>query len=92
MRKKLLAKTFAFALCTSFIFTACGKSDDNKTTSGTAGAETTTEEATTVKLEGEEVEANLASTQNVIDDNNRSFYEIFVGSFYDSDEIGRAHV
>ncbi len=88
MRKKLLAKTFAFALCTSFIFTACGKSDDNKTTSGTAGAETTTEEATTVKLEGEEVEANLASTQNVIDDNNRSFYEIFVGSFYDSDGDG----
>lgn len=88
MRKKLLAKTFAFALCTSFIFTACGKSDDNKTNSGTAGAETTTEEATTVKLEGEEVAANLASTQNVIDDNNRSFYEIFVGSFYDSDGDG----
>ncbi len=88
MRKKLLARTFAFALCTSFIFTACGKSGDNKTTTGTAGAETTTEETTTIKLEGEEVAANLASVQNVIDDNSRSFYEIFVGSFYDSNGDG----
>lgn len=88
MRKKMLAKTFAFALCTSFVFTACGKSDDNKTTTGNVPVETTTEEETSVKLEGEEVAANLASAQNVIDDNSRSFYEIFVGSFYDSNGDG----
>lgn len=88
MRKKMLAKTFAFALCTSFVFTACGKSDDNKTTTGNVPVETTTEEETSVKLEGEEVAVNLASAQNVIDDNSRSFYEIFVGSFYDSNGDG----
>ncbi len=86
MRKKILAQAIAFVMCTSFIFTACGKSGDDKKT--TDVVETTTEEETTVKLEGEEVAAQLATIQNVIDDNSRNFYEIFVGSFYDSDGDG----
>ncbi len=87
MKRRMLAKVLAITLCTSFLFTACGKnSDDKKTT--TAETTTVTEEETTVKLEGEEVPAQLASTQNVIDDNSRNFYEIFVGSFYDSNGDG----
>lgn len=86
MKKRVLAKVLAFSLCASFLFTACGKNSDDKKT--TTIAETTTEEETTVKLEGEEVPAQLASTLNVIDDNSRNFYEIFVGSFYDSNGDG----
>lgn len=86
MKRRMLAKILAITLCTSFLFTACGKNTDDKKTTTTP--ETTTEEETTVKLEGEEVPAQLASTQNVIDDNSRNFYEIFVGSFYDSNGDG----
>ena len=86
MKKRVIAKALAVILSASFILTACGKSGDENNT--TKNLETTTEEVTTQKLEGEEVAAQLANTLNVIDDNSRNFYEIFVGSFYDSDGDG----
>lgn len=88
MRKQMFAKVLAVTLCASFVFTACGKSE-NATTTTTAGKNNTTkEEETTIKLEGEEIPIQLATTETIIDDNNRNFYEIFVGSFYDSNGDG----
>ena len=84
MKKRALAKVLTVVLCSSFVFSGCGKSDDNKITT----TDSTTQEETTVELKGEEVPIQLETTLNVADDNYRNFYEIFVGSFYDSNGDG----
>lgn len=88
MKKKLLTIALSFTLAASMTLTGCGGSEkSNGSTS--AVPEATKEETTTeLKLEGEDVAPSIATAQNVIDDNNRNFYEIFVGSFYDSDGDG----
>lgn len=83
--KGLTAKTLAILLVMSFALTGCGKSKDDKKSTD---AQKTTEQTTEVKLEGEKVEAQLETKENVIDDNYRNYYEIFVGSYCDSDGDG----
>ena len=93
MKKRLIAALLAGMMLVQT--TACGNS-----TSGTVGTVDNTEtmsesgtEADTEK-EGDEVTAlslmqqvNTAE-ENVIDDNYRTYYEVFVYSFYDSDGDG----
>lgn len=81
---KLTARILVVLLVLSFSLTGCGKSKDNKSTND----QKTTEQTTEVKLEGEKVDAQLETKQNVIDDNYRNYYEIFVGSYCDSDGDG----
>lgn len=99
MRKKNIIRKksagfLAALLAVSMLASGCGKSDSKQgTTAGTQGntAETTTaQEETTeeIKLEGQEVPANIQTTLNVIEDKNRNYYEIFVASFCDSDGDG----
>lgn len=91
MRKKKIIKkanaSFLAALLTlSLALTGCGKSNNT----GSAQETTAKEEETTTSLhiDGEEVPAQLQTALNVIEDNNRNYYEIFVASFYDSDNDG----
>lgn len=85
--KKLSARILALLLAATLAFTGCGKSGkNNNSTEDTT--KSTEEQATERVLEGEEVPAQLLSTLNVIEDNNRNYYEIFVASFCDSNGDG----
>lgn len=85
--KKMSARILALLLAATFALTGCGKGD--KKNNSTENATKNTEEQTTErKLEGEEVPVQLQSALNVIDDNNRNYYEIFVASFCDSNGDG----
>ncbi|MBQ3665837.1 MAG: alpha amylase [Lachnospiraceae bacterium] len=100
--KRTVTGLAASLLAVSMIFTGCGKSNSNSSSNNnvnnTTGGAVTSENVTTarpepetsprIELEGEEVPAQLANTLNVIDDKNRNYYEIFVGSFYDSNGDG----
>lgn len=87
LSKKMSARIVALLLAAALAFTGCGKS--NKNDNSTEDTTKSTEEQTTERvLEGEEVPVELLSTLNVIEDNNRNYYEIFVASFYDSDGDG----
>ncbi len=92
MLKKGATGVLVLTLAMSMILTGCGKSDKktdsntgNKTETTTAAQEETTEK---IEIDGEEVPAQLQDKLNVIEDKNRNYYEIFVGSFYDSDGDG----
>ncbi len=86
LSKKVAAKVLALLLVATFALTGCGK-NDNKSNNKTK--EPSTEETTAkIKLEGEEVLAQLQSKLNVIDDKNRNYYEIFVASYCDSNGDG----
>lgn len=89
MLKKASAGFLALLLAATVGLTGCGKKSDNKNTN-TGSQEQVTEEETTpeIKLEGEEVPAQIQTTLNVIDDKYRNFYEIFVASFHDSNGDG----
>lgn len=87
MNKKLSARILALLLAATLAFTGCGKSSKNN--NSTEDTTKSTEEQTTERvLEGEEVPAQLVSALNVIEDNNRNYYEIFVASFCDSNGDG----
>ena len=100
--KRTVTGLAASLLAVSMIFTGCGKSNSNSSSNNnvnnTTGGAVTSENVTTarpepetsprIELEGEEVPAQLTNTLNVIDDKNRNYYEIFVGSFYDSNGDG----
>lgn len=94
MRKKFFSKSnakrvLALAMVSAFLVTGCGKTEEkNKET--TSKVEETKEPETepVIEIEGEEVPAQIATQLNVIDDKNRNFYEIFVGSFCDSNGDG----
>lgn len=89
--KKSFAKIIALLMTTSFVVTGCGKSDSGSKKS--SKPDKSTEETTTeIVVEGEEVPAQIETNLNVIDDNNRNFYEIFVGSFCDSDGDGMGDI
>lgn len=89
--KRNSAKIIALLLTASFVITGCGKSnsEDKKKTDSNQQTEETTNE---IVVEGEEVPAQIQTELNVIDDNNRNFYEIFVGSFCDSDGDGMGDI
>lgn len=84
-------KILALAMATTFLMTGCGKSEDKKNETTKAEKETQ-EETTEIVIEGEEVPAQLATELNVIGDNYRNYYEIFVGSFCDSDGDGMGDI
>ena len=95
-RNQFVKKSAAFALALTLsvsVFTGCGKSN-KKTSGGKAQTESAKEAETTRKLEveGTEVKPQLQTKLNVIEDNNRNVYEIFVGSFYDSDGDGMGDI
>ncbi len=87
----------ALTLAMSILLTGCGGKSDKKSDSkkdAKTQQVTTAEEETTEKIEveGEAVPAQLQTKLNVIEDKNRNFYEIFVGSFYDSDGDGMGDI
>lgn len=93
MKKNLLGKKFSarfltLLLAASITLAGCGKSDNNKTTTAVKEEQVTAETTAEIKIEGEEVPAQIQTTLNVIDDKYRNYYEIFVGSFCDSDGDG----
>lgn len=87
--KKLATSALALLLATSVALSGCGKSNKSDNTKEKPANDKTTEK---IKIDGEEVPAQLQSTLNVIDDKNRNFYEIFVGSFCDSDGDGMGDI
>ena len=85
--KKNCARFLALTMATALLFTGCGKAE-KKEEQTTKETEKQTEESTEIQIEGEKVEAQIQTELNVIDDNYRNYYEIFVGSFCDSDGDG----
>lgn len=82
MKKRLLSLGLVAAMSLS-VFTACNDTADTSSSSTNATEETTT-------AGGSVAEDGYAYVQdlNIIDDNYRNYYEIFVYSFYDSDGNG----
>ena len=80
--KKLLKMITASTLICSLVFTACS-SDKNTETETTTASNTDNDVAATT------IDDSWKSREiNVIDDKYRTFYEVFVYSFYDSDGDG----
>lgn len=92
MKKKMLSGLLAISMLVSCFVAGCGKNDTNDATSNeVSGSEQTADS------ENEEVAGVTAldlmkqyntATLNVTDDNYRTFYEIFVYSYYDSNGDG----
>lgn len=92
MKKKMLSGLLAVSMLVSCFVAGCGKNDTNDATSNeVSGSEQTADS------ENEEVAGVTAldlmkqyntATLNVTDDNYRTFYEIFVYSYYDSNGDG----
>lgn len=93
MKRKILAVMLAGCMLTGSLFTGCGNTDAGSTeadnTENTAealsGTETAEEDSVTALSLMQEYNSN---TLQVTDDNYRTFYEVFVYSFYDSDGDG----
>ncbi len=103
MKKRIISALLVGCMLTGCLFTGCGSKDSTNTQSSAAENETEaaeTEAAGTESTETENVEADSGVTAlslmqeynsgelNVIDDNYRTYYELFVYSFYDSDGDG----
>lgn len=74
-KKELFASVAIGALCLGIC--ACGTTDKKDVS-----------KETDKKVEVETVAPELATELNVVDDNYRNYYEVFVGSFYDSNGDG----
>jgi len=95
MRKKLI-RLAAMTVASAIMLTSCGGSGSSSNSANNSGdaAESTEskepktifdKETTTIEIDGEITPLNIQTEENVIDDKYRNYYEIFVGSFYDSD-------
>ncbi|MBQ6807221.1 MAG: alpha-amylase [Lachnospiraceae bacterium] len=88
MKKRKLAGLLCGVMVFSALFTACGSTnteDGTEETVDAADGENGTAEDTETAVEAD-VTDNIPL--NIIDDNYRTYYEVFVYSFYDSDGDG----
>lgn len=90
--KKNSARVLALLLAATFALTGCGKEEKSSKETTTSAEQSTEETTKEIVIEGEEVPAQIQTSLNVIDDNNRNFYEIFVGSFCDSNGDGMGDI
>lgn len=90
MKKRLRAILLALCLTAGSIFAGCSSSgDQNSTTTENVGTKETesTQSAADALSDSAMIQTN-ASQLNVLDDNYRTYYEVFLYSFYDSNGDG----
>ncbi len=95
MRKKMLALALAGILAAGSLLTACGDGTGNESAAETEKTDGTEKEGGTEKTDGTDTAGALSLMEavngqelNVVDDKYRTYYEVFVYSFYDSDGDG----
>ena len=86
MKKRLQALLLAFCLTLGTIGAGCGGRQDNNAAGTETAAATETEK--TASVEDSAMAKANAGELNIIDDKYRTYYEVFLYSFYDSDGDG----
>ncbi len=84
MKKRVVATLLTLSMLTGCLISACGSGNDSNIESSETLSEETQEEVTALSL----MEEYNNGALNVTDDNYRTYYEVFVYSFYDSDGDG----
>ncbi|MBP3338752.1 MAG: alpha-amylase [Lachnospiraceae bacterium] len=80
--KKNIKQILSIFLIMTFILTACKSSDNDTTQNNTDNNENISDEYSEINIDWRN------NKTNIIDDKYRTFYEVFVYSFYDSDGDG----
>ena len=86
MKKRLQALLLALCLTLGTISAGCGGKQDNNVAGTETAAATETEK--TASVEDSAMAKANAGELNIIDDKYRTYYEVFLYSFYDSDGDG----
>ena len=86
MKKRLQALLLALCLTLGTIGAGCGGRQDNNAAGTETAAATETEK--TASVEDSAMAKANAGELNIIDDKYRTYYEVFLYSFYDSDGDG----
>ena len=86
MKKRLQALLLAFCLTLGTIGAGCGGRQDNNAAGTETAAATETEK--TASVEDSAMAKANAGELNINDDKYRTYYEVFLYSFYDSDGDG----